>query len=452
MSNLATTRRRAALYALVALSTLFAAGVSLARQAGARSPSGAESKADPQAQASPPDFARVRATLAGHAGDIIEISFSPDGSTLATGAEDGTVRLWDARTGAAESVLRLARALDWVSIKWNADGTLLATDWASGLAAHSDHVRVWDARGGRALCSVSGHGRDVTSVEWSPDGSRLVTASADGVARVWDARTCAATTTVVLDEPGDASPAPPGIARARAKTDSDSSVRACFTADGRQIVVAGESSAPRLYDLATASGSTAPRLFMSGVGNRCAPRPASPAGEPSYVADGVRYYFSPDGRRIVTFARGGYPSDKVRLELWDSRAGSLLRAYDALPSFGQLYLSDDGGHLVLVGNARTQPRVIDMASGQVFKLPFGGCTSDSLWHDPGCEPFVFNADGRVTLRLDGQIKLFSTEDGALLDALADTDRRAAFSPTDPRLLAARSKDKRSVFLLELALK
>ena len=47
---------------------------------------------------------------------------------------------------------------------------------------------------------------------------------------------------------------------------------------------------------------------------------------------------------------------------------------------------------------------------------------------------------------------FSKETGGQAAALPDTNRRAAFHPTDPRLLAARSKDKKTIYLLELGMK
>ena len=46
------------------------------------------------------------ATLKGHSDYIRSLSFSPDGSQLALGSDDKTVRLWDSTTGVPIATLK----------------------------------------------------------------------------------------------------------------------------------------------------------------------------------------------------------------------------------------------------------------------------------------------------------------------------------------------------------
>ncbi len=42
--------------------------------------------------------------LRGHTKNIRAAAFSPDGKTIASGAEDGSVRLWDVETGKERAI------------------------------------------------------------------------------------------------------------------------------------------------------------------------------------------------------------------------------------------------------------------------------------------------------------------------------------------------------------
>ncbi|MDX2141691.1 MAG: TIR domain-containing protein [Chloroflexota bacterium] len=69
------------------------------------------------------------------------------------------------------------------NVAFSPDGTLLVTAHVDGT------VGVWDWRSGELLRLLDGHTDDVKSAVFSPDGTRILTASIDGTAIVWDALT-----------------------------------------------------------------------------------------------------------------------------------------------------------------------------------------------------------------------------------------------------------------------
>ena len=112
------------------------------------------------------------------ASSVYAVDYSPDGSKIATGSEGGlNVQIHDAATGAVTSTLVDPATASSTShdngiarLAWSPDGTKIAT------LAQDKKLKIWDAGTGDLLDTQSLDG-DIypfdESVEWSPDGKAL---------------------------------------------------------------------------------------------------------------------------------------------------------------------------------------------------------------------------------------------------------------------------------------
>ena len=104
----------------------------------------------------------------------------PDGRTLATGAADRTIRLWDTDTHEALGVNVLAGHRDEVS------GLAFTPDGRNLVSIDRDLVvNFWDVGERRLVATFHGPYDGINDLALSADGSSLIVASEDDTVHLW---------------------------------------------------------------------------------------------------------------------------------------------------------------------------------------------------------------------------------------------------------------------------
>ena len=121
---------------------------------------------------------------------VLAVAFSPDGTHLASGSTDTTVRLSDT-TGDTDSMTLQKHTGPTNVLAFSPDGKMLAS------GSTDKTVQLWDTTTGEPLATLTGHINGITALTFSPDGNTLVSGSADGTLRFWQAATGAPADTLI---------------------------------------------------------------------------------------------------------------------------------------------------------------------------------------------------------------------------------------------------------------
>ena len=106
------------------------------------------------------------------------VGWSADGETLAVGASNATVWLYDRATGSARS---LSGSTDEIlyAVSISPDGALVAAEGGR------DGVALWDRASGRLLARIHAVYGDPFHLRFTPGGEALLSSHADGTVRLW---------------------------------------------------------------------------------------------------------------------------------------------------------------------------------------------------------------------------------------------------------------------------
>jgi WD40 repeat protein len=244
--------------------------------------------------------------------DVYSVAFSPDGKTLASGAGDGTIKMWSMADGRELRTLS-SNSEQVYSVAFSPDGKALA----SGLGDHT--IRLWDVNTGKEIRTLSGHDFEVRSVAFSPDGNVLASGAGTNI-KLWKVNTGKEIRTLSGHYGAVYSVAFSPDGKTLASGSNDNFVMMWDIESGKQI----QSIHDHSFLVLSVAFSPDGKLLASGSWDRTIKLRDAVTGKE--IRTPLGYYgriysvaFSPDGKTIAS------GSDDNIIKLWDVESGTEIR-------------------------------------------------------------------------------------------------------------------------------
>ncbi len=251
-------------------------------------------------------------TLQGHTRWVTTVAMSGDGSLVASGGLDSTIKLWNGETGELLQTLT-GHPKDVNCVAFTADRQIVIS------GSDDNTIRLWQVSTGKLLRTLTGHARDVSAIALSHNGQLLISGGEDRTVRLWRLATgeplrvlsgIAGIIKAVAISPDDQTIASGGLDNqiklwnpttgelVRSLIGHFNSVMAvAITPDGHTVVSGSKDKTIRLWNLKTGE------LIRSLVGH-------------SDTVNAVA--ISPDGLTLVS------GSSDTTIRLWNLKTGDLL--------------------------------------------------------------------------------------------------------------------------------
>ncbi|PWY85991.1 nuclear distribution protein nudF [Aspergillus heteromorphus CBS 117.55] len=260
----------------------------------------------------------IRYSLESHRDKINCVAFHPTFSSIASGSDDCTIKVWDWELGELERTLKgHTRAVRGIDYGGPRDNVLLAS-CSSDLS-----IKLWKPTDNyKNIRTLQGHDHIVSAVRFMPSGNLLVSASRDADMRVWDVTTGYCVKTI---------------------SGHTGWVRdICLSFDGKHLLSTGHDMVTRLWDISTISNTEMKRT-MIGHENFIDCCALAPPASYQFLAPLAGLGKRPSTSGADFMATGS--RDKT-IKVWDAR-GTCLMTLVGHDSWVQALVFHPGGKYLL---------------------------------------------------------------------------------------------------------